>query len=360
MRVPERTDGSLRLDVVTRELGIVRAKGLVRVHDVDVPAVARCVAAVTGRAELELEAHHYEISLTRAIDEMGDGDAAEMAAVLFGIAPHVRGLHPIELRKRAAEATYDRPAEASTVDAFRKTREPRILAALAGALLKTTSEVVAAVDESESLRTMASGRGLAVTCSDWRGRELPVLTVGGDPPGRIRELSWAEFGAGIEQIRGQIRDYGTSLDIDLAIGINEGGLLMATLLASASFGRCGIAYVRTVRHGARTAVDPGHVALGQRLAAANAVMLCDFEVKTTPVLALVTRYLIDEGLRPDASLYFAVMGALATAGPVLPEGDHYDVRELPCEAALRAAPLSDVFVGYLMPRPGIDPPLGLR
>ena len=345
---------------MTDDLGVLRARGLARAGTLDIPALAHCVAAVTGRKPSDLDSHHYEIALTKAIDEMGDGDAAETAAVLFGVAPHVRGLHPIELRKRAAEATYDRPPEASTVDAFRKTREPRVLAAVASAFLTATTDIAPGAGQPAVIAAGPEAT-LAVTSDRWRRRELPVLAVGGDPPGRIRELTWAEFGAGIERIRGQIRDYGTSLDIDLAIGINEGGLLIATLLASASFRRCGIAYVRTTRHGARAAVDTDHVALSRRLTSARAVMLCDFEVKTAPVLDLVTRYLTDEGLHPDASVYVATMGALATTEPDRPSAGHvHDIADLPCHAVLEAAPLADLFVGYLMASPGIDPPLGLR
>ena len=345
---------------MTDDLGVLRTRGLARAGTLDIPALAHCVAAITGRDPADLDRHHYEIALTKAIDDMGDGDAAETAAVLFGVAPHVRGLHPIELRKRAAEATYDRPPEASTVDAFRKTREPRVLAALATAFLTATTDVTPLTDRPAA-RVAGPEATLGVTTDRWRRRDLPVLTIGGDPPGRIRELTWTEFGAGIERIRGQIRDYGTSLDIDLAIGINEGGLLIATLLASASFRRCGIAYVRTIRHGARAAVDTDHVALSRQLASASAVMLCDFEVKTAPILGLVTRYLTDEGLHPDASVYAATMGALATTEPEPPAAGHvYDIADLPCHAALAAAPLADVFVGYLMASPGIDPPLGLR
>lgn len=360
MGTEERTERSVRLDSVIRDLGRLRARGVDRVAVLDLPDLAMCVARLAGRDDQALEAHHYELVLGDAIDELGDGDAAELASMLFGLAPHVRGLHPIELRKRAAEAAYDRPPEASTVDAFRKSREPRILAALATTLLKGAAPSPHRIDRigHDNGETTASA-SLRTTTAGWRPRTMPVLTIQAEPPGRIRELTWDEFGDGIDQLRGQLRDYGTTLDVDLAVGINEGGLLMATLLASAAFGRCAIGYVRTVRRGDTVTVDARHTNLGHRLASADAVMLCDFEVKATPVLDTVRRYLVSQGLRPGAPTFLSVMGALATSGPTLPAEQDYDSRNLPCAPALGAAPLADLFVGYLMPSPGIDPPLGL-
>ena len=86
------------------------------------------------------------------------------------------------------------------------------------------------------------------------------------------------------------------------------------------------------------------------------MLICDFEVKTTPVLPQV-----DAGLDSSTPRYFAVMGALATRTGNL--GTHIGgakVSRLACQHVFEAAGLADAFIGGLMPSPGIDPPLGLR
>lgn len=360
-----KSSGSQRLDELVRDLAALRAKGLDRSAQVDAPALGACVAALTGHATDEIQAHHYETGFRVGIREMGEGHAAECAAVLFGIAPHVRGLHPIELRKRAAELYYDQ-TDRHTVDAFRKTREPRILVALAGALLRagdtrTTSATAAASSRHLRDEPALPETQLVVDHPAWRQRSVPVLLVEPEQPGQLRELTWSEFGQGIDTLRDQIHHYGTNLDIDLAIGINEAGLMMATLLASASFSRCAIGYIRTRSRGTSLRIDDDHSRLGPQLETAAAVLLCDYEVKTAPVISRICDYLREAGLPDNSPCYFAVMGALATESATLdPPVDSIEVSRLACHPVLDKAPLADAFIGCVMASPGIDPPLGLR
>ncbi len=360
--------GTYQLDELVKDLAALRAKGLERAADVDIPALRRCVAQLTDHQAGHLQLHHYELGLQAAMGEMGEGHASDCAAVLFGIAPHVRGLHPIELRKRATELHYDRAADRNSVDAFRKSHEPRILGALAAALLRALAARITpgngTVTPSEGGSVGASALPVArlvVDQPEWRHRSLPVLLVEPEQPSRVRELTWSQFGQGVENLRGQIHHYGTNIDIDIAIGINEAGLMIATLLASASFSRCALGYVRTRSRGVSLRIDEDHTRLGPQLRTATAVLLCDYEVKTAPVLSSVCEYLYEAGLAAETPRYFAVMGALATEDPTrMPPGDSFDLGLLACYPVLEAARLADVFVGCLMASPGIDPPLGLR
>jgi hypothetical protein len=358
------SSGTHRLDELVSELTTLRGKGLDRFAEIEVPALRSCVAELTGHQPADVQVHHLEVSLRAGVQAMGEGHAAECAAVLFGIAPHVRGLHPIELRKRAAELYYDQTADRNTVDAFRKTREPRILAALGAAILRALE--ARTPDRHPLVSSDLVGAGLAtaelvVDQAGWRQRTLPVLVVGPQSPGQLRELSWEQFGQGIDTVRDQIHHYGTNLDIDIAIGINEAGLVMATLLASASFSRCAIGYVRTRSKGTSLHIDEDHTHLGPQLKSAAAVLICDYEVKTAHVLPRVCDYLHDAGLAADTPRYFAVMGALATEAPTLDSNlDGGNVSELACQPVLEAAQLTDAFIACVMASPGIDPPLGLR
>jgi hypothetical protein len=364
--------GGPRPEELARELATLRAKGLDRLESIEAPALRSCIADLTHQDPSGLKVHHLEVGLGAGITAMGEGQAAECAAVLFGLASHVRGLHPIELRKRAAEQSYDRPADQTTVDAFRKTREPRVLAALATALLRAVdgddTGVASTTGETDPADAAGGARlpggRLIVDQPTWRQRTLPVLLVEPRRPGQLRELTWLEFGQGIETLRDQVHHYGTNLDIDLAIGINEAGLVMATLLASASFSRCAVGYVRTRSRGTSLGIDEQNTLLGPQVRSAAAVLICDYEVKTTHVISRVCEHLVDAGLPAGTPCYFAVMGALATEKPTLDAVQDLDVAvtlsRLPCQPVLQAAQLTDTFVGCLMPRPGIDPPLALR
>lgn len=361
--------GTPQLDELSHDLTSVRAKGLDRFAEVEAAALRRCVGDITGHDPADVQVHHLEVALAEGIRALGEGHAADCAAVLFGIAAHVRGLHPRELRKRAAEIYYDQTASPNIVDAFRKTREPRIVAALGSALLRALDPGPASASPppgptGHTTATLPDVR-LVIDQPGWRQRTLPVLLVEPTRPGQLRELTWNEFGQGIDTIRNQIHHYGTNLDIDLAIGINEAGLVMATLLASASFGRCAIGYVRTRRgKGTSLGIDDDHSLLGPQLKTATAVVICDYEVKTAHVLSLVCQHLTEAGLADDTPRYFAVMGALATEQRTLDAIEALDVAaalsQLACQPVLQAARLTDAFIGALMPSPGIDPPLGLR
>lgn len=355
--------GKHDLEELVSDLAALRGKGLDRATELDIPALRGCIAELIGQDAEDLQVHHLEIGLRRGTEAMGEGHAAECAEVLFGIASHVRGLSPIELRKRASELYYD-SADRSSVDAFRKTHERRVLGSLGAALLRAIEGPITAPAAlhrgSEAPRELPLMR-LKIDQPEWRKRTLSVLRVEPERRGQLRELTWDEFGRGIGILRNQIHDYGTNLDIDLVIGINEAGLMMATLLASASFSRCALSYVRTRTRGTALTIDDHHTLLGPRLTSASAVVICDYEVKTAHVLSRVRDYLLDAGLPPDTPRYLAVMGALASEDSTLDADEEVvGLSRLACHPVLQAADLTDSFIACLMPSPGIDPPLGLR
>jgi len=171
-------------------------------------------------------------------------------------------------------------------------------------------------------------------------------------PGQLLDLSWEVFGFGIERIIRQIKNLGRRLDVDACFGINEAGLAMATFLASAQFGRCPIGYLRCnkVRDNIALANESFYPAVRE----APTIAICDFEVKHADVVGYVSREL--RRRYPDASLYFAVFGAM-TKGKDL-EVSSFD--DLTGANIMRAAGFDAVFIAATMSPPGIEPPLELR
>jgi len=194
--------------------------------------------------------------------------------------------------------------------------------------------------------------------------DLPVPTVeNGNPqvcafslpnpsPGQLLDLPWEVFGFGLERLMRQIKSLGRRLEVDICFGINEAGLVMATFLASAQFGRCAIGYVKCNK--VRDSVALADQSLYPPAPSAPTIVICDFEVKHADVVGFIAREL--RARYPGASLFFAVFGAM-TKGTDL-EVSSFD--DLTGANIMRAAGFEAVFVAATMSPPGIEPPLELR
>jgi hypothetical protein len=129
-------------------------------------------------------------------------------------------------------------------------------------------------EDQYALRAFAQPDGTAVSQSPTSAScgpdfVLPVPTVAhGNPslraftlpnpqPGQLLNLDWSTFGYGIERLVAQIKNLGQRLDADVCFGINEAGLVMATFLASAQFGRCPIGYLKCLKPATILALTSG-------------------------------------------------------------------------------------------------------
>jgi hypothetical protein len=170
--------------------------------------------------------------------------------------------------------------------------------------------------------------------------------------GQLLDVTWDTFGFGIERLMRQIKNLGRYLDVDICVGVNEAGLVMATFLASAQFGRCSIGYLRCkkVRDDLTLSGDSFYPATRE----APTIVICDFEVKHADVVGFIAREL--RARYPRAELYFAVFGAMI-------KGSDLEVRsidDLTGGQIMKAAGFQAIFIAATMSAPGIEPPLELR
>ncbi len=181
---------------------------------------------------------------------------------------------------------------------------------------------------------------------------LQSFSLSNPERGQLRHLSWAEFGFGIERIIRQIKNIGRHLDVDICFGINEAGLVMATFLASAQFGRCPVGYLRCMKDGDSLALDkPSFYPVASDC---PTIVICDFEVKHADVVGFVAREL--RARYPGAELYFAVFGAMTLCSDL----EVTDLDELTGSKIMKAAAFEAIFIAATMNPPGIEPPLELR
>lgn len=181
---------------------------------------------------------------------------------------------------------------------------------------------------------------------------LRMFSLPNPEPGQLLDLDWETFGLGVERLIRQIKSLGRRLDIDICFGVNEAGLVMATFLASAQFGRCAIGYLRCNK-----VRDEVTLAAGSFFPAAPknpSIMICDFEVKHADVVGFIASELRQR--YPQADLYFAVFGAMTKVSDLCVEG--FD--DLVGARIMRAADFSAVFIAATMNPPGIESPLELR
>ncbi|MFI6184310.1 hypothetical protein ACIA8R_52895 [Nonomuraea sp. NPDC051191] len=178
-----------------------------------------------------------------------------------------------------------------------------------------------------------------------------VYSLPNPAPGQLLNLTWASFGYGIERLIHQIKNLGHRTDVDACFGINEAGLVMATFLASAQFGRCPIGYLKCNK--SREFISLDRASIFPELPDAPEIVLCDFEVKHADVVGFISREIRDR--YPGAQIYFAVFGAM-TKGKL----EVSDFDDLTGAGIMRAASFKAVFIAATMSPPGIEPPLELR
>ncbi|WP_214110239.1 hypothetical protein [Acrocarpospora catenulata] len=193
---------------------------------------------------------------------------------------------------------------------------------------------------------------LDVPTVEYGNPTIQLFSLPNPKPGQLLNLTWATFGFGVERIISQIKNLGRRVEVDACFGINEAGLVMATFLASAQFGRCPIGYLKCIKDRDGIAIDDASVF--PKLREAPTIILCDFEVKHADVIGFISANIRRH--YPAAEIYFAVFGAM-TKDPDL-KIESFD--QLTGAEIMRAANLSAVFIAATMNPPGIEPPLELR
>ncbi|MEV4175664.1 hypothetical protein [Nonomuraea sp. NPDC049709] len=199
--------------------------------------------------------------------------------------------------------------------------------------------------------TMGHDFIIAAPTVEYGNPDRLVYSLPNPAPGQLLNLSWTSFGYGIERLIHQIKNLGRRTDVDACFGINEAGLVMATFLASAQFGRCPIGYLKCNK--SREFLSLDKASMFPELPDAPEIVLCDFEVKHADVVGFISREIRNH--YPGAQIYFAVFGAM-TKGKL----DVSDFDDLTGAGIMRAANFKAVFVAATMSPPGIEPPLELR
>lgn len=193
---------------------------------------------------------------------------------------------------------------------------------------------------------------LIVPTVEYGNPQIHPFTLPNPQPGQLLDLPWDVFGHGIERLARQIKNLGRRLEADICFGINEAGLVMATFLASAQFGRCPIGYLKCVK--SRDGITLDDASSYPAAPEMPTIVVCDFEVKHADVVGFVARQLRTR--YPRASLYFAVFGAMTKDTDLRVDG--FD--DLTGARIMRAADFEAVFIAATMSPPGIEPPLELR
>lgn len=193
---------------------------------------------------------------------------------------------------------------------------------------------------------------LAVPTVEYGNPEICLYSLLNPKPGQLLNLTWASFGYGLERLIQQIKNVGRRVDVDACFGINEAGLVMATFLASAQFGRCPIGYLKCNK--SRDFITLDQASVYPELPEAPSIVLCDFEVKHADVVGFITREI--RRRYPGAEIYFAVFGAMTKGRDLEVAG--FD--DLTGAGIMRAADFKAVFIAATMSPPGIEPPLELR
>ncbi|MGW5383754.1 hypothetical protein [Nocardia sp. NPDC003963] len=193
---------------------------------------------------------------------------------------------------------------------------------------------------------------LAAPTIEYGNPEIIAFTLPNPRPGQLLDLNWETFGYGVERLASQIKNAGRQLDVDICFGVNEAGLVMASFLASTSFSRCEIGYLRCNK--VRDGIDLDAASFFPDTEGVTSIVICDFEVKHADVIGYLTGRL--RARYPKAELYFAVFGAMTKSRDLRVES--FD--ELTGAVIMRAADLAAVFIAATMSPPGIEPPLELR
>ncbi|WP_203698359.1 hypothetical protein [Catellatospora coxensis] len=204
----------------------------------------------------------------------------------------------------------------------------------------------------DTTNTIGADFTLAVPAVTHGNPAIRLFSLPNPRPGQLLDLTWETFGFGIERLRRQIKDLGRRLEVDICFGINEAGLVMATFLASAQFGRCSIGYLKCnkIRDEVTLAPD-SHMPDAPETAT---IVICDFEVKHADVVGYIARTVRER--YPRAMLYFAVFGAMTKGSDLEVSG----FEDLTGAEIMKAAGFDAIFIAATMSPPGIEPPLELR
>jgi hypothetical protein len=187
-------------------------------------------------------------------------------------------------------------------------------------------------------------------------RTIQVFRVPPDRREQLVEIDWDSFGRGVERLVEQVKNFGSKLDIDACIGINDAGLVVATFLASAALRGARLVNIRSSRRGPDGAGVLDRSSTLPKLRSRPAILLCDFELKTGSMLKAVWEKLVSTYDQPKA--YLAVFGALVREPRSLAKPTFEAL--VGSEAIRETCGGEYMFVSAVFARPGIEPPLGLR
>lgn len=169
---------------------------------------------------------------------------------------------------------------------------------------------------------------------------------------RLKHISWADFGRGIDNLVEQIQDNGSSLNVDICVGINDAGLNMATYINSKCFNRGFIGYLRTKK--IHNVVEIAGESLLPDLPEKPTIMIFDFEIKYADVLTTITKFLKEKYIEPQ--FYFCVFGAMTESEDLKIR----DLEELVSYNQILENRMQDVYIAATMHPPGIEPPLEIK
>lgn len=193
---------------------------------------------------------------------------------------------------------------------------------------------------------------LAVPTVEYGNSDIGVFSLPNPRPGQLLDLTWETFGFGVERLSSQIKNVGRRLDVDVCLGVNEAGLVMATFLSSARFSRCQIGYLRCNK--IRDGIELDDASFFPDAKDEPTVVICDFEVKHADVIGFLARRV--RAKYPGAELYFAVFGAMTKRRDL--SVTSFD--DLTGAKIMRAVDFEAIFIAATMSPPGIEPPLELR
>jgi hypothetical protein len=190
-------------------------------------------------------------------------------------------------------------------------------------------------------------------------KHVPVYHLPNPGSASKLDLTWNTFAQGIENLSGQIREYG--LHVDVCLGINYAGLVIAAILKHAAYDPDGdpvdLGYVGCGTKGKERVIYRNSHFPKVRIDEPN-ILLVDSEVKTGSALVKV----VEEVKRryPKATLYYAVLAALLREGCRRLTGlDSLEVGAL-LSSLCGEDKVEEVFLAFTMEGHGVEPPVHMR
>jgi hypothetical protein len=115
---------------LVEDLRRMRAKGLLGLRDLTLPALTAAAGVVHGREPDSIDASMLEEVLRKAVDALGREEPGLAAQYLFGLVQGTAGRRPVDLRERAATEYR------LSVETFRKEPERRLIARVADEIIR--------------------------------------------------------------------------------------------------------------------------------------------------------------------------------------------------------------------------------